>query len=56
LDNKNHKIKPDKANFLNSMSEYYDLLNELGREESLRRVKELSQLPQYNDAKRKENI
>lgn len=38
------------------MSKYYDLLNKSGREEALGRIKELSQLPQYNDERRKKNI
>lgn len=46
----------DKSFFLNTMSKYYDLLNKSGREEALRRIKELSQLPQYNDERRKKNI
>lgn len=46
----------DKSSFLNNMSKYYDLLNTSGREEALRRIKELSQLPQYNDENRKKNI
>lgn len=56
LDSIKHEINSDKSNFLNCMSGYYDLLNKFGHKEALRRVNELSQLPQYNDAKRKENI
>lgn len=56
IKNPQQETNVDKANFLANMSSYYDLLNKSGRKEALRRVYELGQLPQYNNAKRKENL
>lgn len=49
-------LDTDKLNFLDNISKYYDLLNKAGRIEALTRIKELSQLPQYNDEIRRKNI
>lgn len=46
------KVTDDISDFLSRMEQFYNILNEHGREEIIRRAEELELLPQYNDNKR----